>query len=376
MKKLLTVLLAVCISMYCWGVLPASAVPLSLLAEKFTDVRNSGIDDSAWYIFYLDHALENSFFLGTSKSTFTPGRDLYRSEAVTVLGRVHEKIIGEKIPEETECSYPDVEKNSFYSHYVGWAQKNGLLDSLTSSFQPRKGVTREDMALLFYRYVNFIGIQREVTPYEYGDVDTASPETQEAIRAMAGYHLFRFSGHRASDGTELLLPKSTVSRGESTMLFVTLYQMLTYPIDKETPRLKYVRTDLNQEDELGRSWPLSYGESRIITSLQDYNDFMAKLPSFAKQEKEGALLTVEESTFTDHCVIVMDIPIENYTNGEASCVVSGDTAEVTFTRIPGAAFTGEYIASSLYLLKAPKAVTNVTLQHYNWVEDWYPAPAL
>lgn len=370
MKKVYKILLALLVLLLLIGCESGQEVAVS--SESFKDIAGS----DAWYMNYADYAIRNRFFTGAEGSEFEPERELTRGEAVAVLGRVHEKISGEEIPADVKSSYSDVKKRKNYSRYVAWAEESDLLGAYTEAFEPERGITREEMALFFYNYINFMGIHREFEPLEYGDADEASPDAQEAIRELAHYDLFRCEDCD-ENGLGLLHPKEVVLRGEATSLFVKLYQKLTYPIDEKTPRVRYLHFQKYDKEELWDSWPLAKGESKIITNLQDYNDFMAGLPIEAKPLENGPLLTVNDSTFDEYCVVAVDIPSsfdQSEPFADVACSVSGDTLEITLV-----SFTERYyenyelvedsILSTLHLLQVPKNVTEVEVGRYQWVEE-------
>ena len=362
MKKLVSFLLSLCLMLGSLA-LPAKAADGYEMAKKFKD-----IPENHSYLMYLYYSLENELFFGTSQNTFEMRRDIDQGEAITVLGRIHEKISGSKMPASSG------QGERFYSQYAAWAREQGFLNGMSGWFAPEKAVTREELALLFYRYIEFSGIRRTFpVKSEFADVEQASPMAREAIRYLEPYEIFAPADYSRTEDQILPLfgPQETVSRGEATRLFVILYQKLTYPIDGQTPRLKYYHTPIYGKGSL-LPWPLEEGESKILSDYQAYSELIGNIPPGALQGEEGPLLEVNDSTFADHNIVAVDIPStpSDFPDGKVACVVSGDTAEITFVPLETPGAVDFYVPSYFYLLEVPKPVTKVTVKKYFWVCDF------
>ncbi len=118
-------------------------------AEKstlpFTDVA---VED--WHYSYVKFAYEQGLFQGTSQTQFSPNTNMNRAMLVTVLSR----LAGVE-PVEGECRFLDVEDNSWYEGAVNWAAGVGIVNGVNQAnnlFAPNANVTREQMAVMLYRY--------------------------------------------------------------------------------------------------------------------------------------------------------------------------------------------------------------------------------
>ncbi len=116
---------------------------------KFIDVTAD-----KWYYDAVEYVFQKGYFKGTSETTFSPNGTMTRAMFVTVLGRMA------GIPENREANtkFTDVKKGSYYAGYVAWASEQGIvLGTSATTFSPNAKVTREQMAVLLYRYAKYAG---------------------------------------------------------------------------------------------------------------------------------------------------------------------------------------------------------------------------
>lgn len=109
----------------------------------FSDVR-----EADWFYDDVVYAYENGLFSGTSDTTFSPNASMTRAMLVTVLYRL------EGQPAVSGRSgFSDVKLNSYYEDAVTWAADNGIVNGTgATTFSPNANVTREQMAVILYRY--------------------------------------------------------------------------------------------------------------------------------------------------------------------------------------------------------------------------------
>ena len=90
---------------------------------------------------------EKGVMVGTAENAFSPNEGLSSAAAVTVFGR----LLDVK-PEETAL-FNDVEQESWYSGYVGWAAEAGLVEGIgNGQFSPNSIITADQMNLIMERY--------------------------------------------------------------------------------------------------------------------------------------------------------------------------------------------------------------------------------
>ena len=142
MKRIVTLILAVLTAAM---VLPVSG----LAAGTYTDVS-----DDEWYYAAVEDCADRGLMNGTGNGTFTPDGDLTRAMLVTVLWRLN----GCPAPAETPA-YSDVPAGQWYSDAIAWASAFRVVEGYGGGvFGTNDPVTREQMAVIFYRWAQGNGL--------------------------------------------------------------------------------------------------------------------------------------------------------------------------------------------------------------------------
>ncbi len=144
-------------------------------ANLFSDVRNH------WAAESIGKAVEKKLFAGVSQHEFAPDNTMTRAMFVTVLGKLAD---AEGI--ETGI-FKDVKSNTWYSGYVGWASKAGIVSGISpDKFGTGSPVTREQIAVMLYNFTRLKGL--EVTgegKTNFVDDASISNWARSAVSAMA-----------------------------------------------------------------------------------------------------------------------------------------------------------------------------------------------
>lgn len=150
-------LLTVAVASGSEGFTGATQVSFTVGVLPFTDVRESDVGYEAIKAVYQTGAMT-----GTGEDRFSPDMTVTRAQAVTVLAR----LAGAEAAET--AAFSDIEANSWYSGYVGWAVEQGIVEGDGQGhFYPDMTVTAQQMALMLGRYqesyVNSTDFARELT---------------------------------------------------------------------------------------------------------------------------------------------------------------------------------------------------------------------
>lgn len=125
-------------------------IPESVTFRPFRDIYTK-----AWYAPYIKAAKDLDIIQGYSNGKFHPLRDVNRAEALKVLieGGLNIDIILDPTQgmlanfDLTENPFPDVMPNAWYSKYVFYAYKNGVISGYSDgTFGPEKSMTRAEFA--------------------------------------------------------------------------------------------------------------------------------------------------------------------------------------------------------------------------------------
>ena len=89
---------------------------------------------------------------GLEDTIFGPGQSLARAQFAIILYRME----GSPAVEYT-AKFPDVADNVWYTDAILWAAEAGVVTGYTSTgmFGPSDQITREQMAVMMYRYANY-----------------------------------------------------------------------------------------------------------------------------------------------------------------------------------------------------------------------------
>lgn len=402
-RKLASVLLALCVLTGTSGLVPAQAQMRAVAYENFGD-----LPERPWYINYLSYAFQEELLYGTSSTAFEPDRAISRGEAVTVLGRVHEKLTGETIPEAAgqpvSQPFEDVKPARFYTHYIAWAKEKGIVSGVDGGFfEPDRPVTMEELAVLFSNYLTYAGQQDKYEPLAETDLENVSEWAQEAVTAVSGFDIFQESHWD---------PRAEAKRGWCAAFFVRLYEKLLYPApDKDTPYNHYIyRGQLTESGEYSYdSEPLlagtetGTGSSKSWELLKDYQSYAALMERLSgmgivTQEEREPYVDVTEETFENSRILVVEFRREElprfqvtlsdfqYLNCEPSqtAPAEGDAAgDVTSSQpaeAPEPGPTGvlsfmcqgdtEDAVGHVFFFEVPKNFDTLTVNQYWWTEDF------
>lgn len=150
---------------------------------------------------------------GVSGDKFNPGGILSRAQFALMLYRI------EGQPDfETEKTFQDVVGNEWYGKAVYWGAENGIISGYPNgNFGPTDEITREQMALMMYRYTNYLenDTSKSADLNSYKDGGKVSSYAETAMRWAVGEGLI--TGKRS--GTEVLLdPQGKMTRAEAAVI--------------------------------------------------------------------------------------------------------------------------------------------------------------
>ena len=137
----------------------------------FTDVA-----DGRWSYSYIRQLYEAGVIDGMTPTTFVPTGDVTRAQFVTFLAG----LAGVNVSAYQYGPFSDVPADAWYAPYVNWAAANAIVNGTSeTTFDPNAAISRQDMAVMLYRYAQQYGI---VLPEQ-----TAAPFTDEG--SVAAYAL-------------------------------------------------------------------------------------------------------------------------------------------------------------------------------------------
>lgn len=150
------------------------------VALPFADVH-----DGDWYQDAVKFVYARNIMTGMNESEFGPGVKLSRAQFATILYRI------QGAPEvwyDWEA-FSDVAGGQFYTEAVMWARDSGVITGYEDGrFGPADEITREQMALMMFRYANYLRLNTEARGnlYEFPDADRVSGFAWEAAEWAVG----------------------------------------------------------------------------------------------------------------------------------------------------------------------------------------------
>lgn len=170
-------------------------------ALPFTDLVST-----QWYYSYVHYVCGQALFNGVSATQFSPGTPMTRAMLATVLHRLAGTPAG-----GAEETFSDVAADSWYAVPVNWAAGSGIVNGMGGGlYMPNQNVTREQMAVMLYRYAHYAGVSTDAG----GDLTVFSDSSASSdwAREALGWTVKAGIIGGRTDGT--LDPGGTATRAE------------------------------------------------------------------------------------------------------------------------------------------------------------------
>jgi hypothetical protein len=168
------------------------------------------VAETAWYYEDVKAVTKAGIMIGTSENRFSPKGMATRAMAVTTLWR----LAGEPEPEGTEAPFSDIVPGSYYEKAAIWAAENNIVNGVGGGkFEPRAAVTREQAAVMLYRYAKYVAGNQWTEPEDTQTALVKFPDqpghwAQDAVGWAVSTGILR----GRTDGT--LAPKDGTARSE------------------------------------------------------------------------------------------------------------------------------------------------------------------
>ena len=174
---------------------------------------------TAGYYSALRAAVQKGLFTGTTPTAFSPDAAMTRSMLTEVLYRLAGKPAVTGAP-----AFGDVASGAWYASAAAWALQNSIvLGSKNGDFLAEAPVTREQAAVILWRYAKFAGLSvaagEQTDLSAYTDAGTISAYALPAMRWAVGAGLLK-----GADGK--LLPQAVTTRAQVLELVSSLRSLL------------------------------------------------------------------------------------------------------------------------------------------------------
>lgn len=146
-------------------------------SKQFKDISKE-----AWYYNGVDFSFNSNLFVGTTENTFSPEQNMSRAMFVTVLGRLS----GVTVNNNEATKFTDVPVGIYYTGYVKWANKAGIVNGMTdSTFAPNANITREQICVMMKQYieVNGLSLRTDFASVKFKDESSIATWAKDAVLA-------------------------------------------------------------------------------------------------------------------------------------------------------------------------------------------------
>ncbi len=175
----------------------------------FIDVLNS-----EWYYDCVSYVYDRSLMTGLTDDTFGAGNSIVRAQFAVILHRIE----GEPLVKQA-LEFMDVENNAWYTGSVRWANASGIVFGYTDTklFGTNDPITREQMAVMMYRYAEYkeydVSATADMSTFEDGE--QVSAFAKKAMQWAVGTGII--SG---KDNGTRLDPQGNASRAECAAIIM------------------------------------------------------------------------------------------------------------------------------------------------------------
>ncbi len=152
---------------------PSGKVTIEIIynwLNPFTD-----LDETAWYYEAVKFVQQNGLMNGYGGGRFAPHYDLSRSQLAQILFNKEGRP-----STETGGDFSDIDSGDWYAEAVTWAAENGIVSGYgNGAFGPNDPITREQLAVMLWRYVGSPAANKEL---DFNDEGEISSFALEALR--------------------------------------------------------------------------------------------------------------------------------------------------------------------------------------------------
>jgi len=187
--------------------------------EKAPCAGFTDINENTWYHEAVDYVIGNGLMNGIGGGKFNPDGTTSRAMIATILWRLE----GEPICGQGKSgTFVDVPEYQWYTEAIEWAASKGVVEGWNGKFDPMSEVTREQLATILYRYVQFKGggfTGAWMFLLDYADRENISEYAYEALCWMT------MNGIMEGRGERILDPTGNATRCEAAVVLMRFSEL-------------------------------------------------------------------------------------------------------------------------------------------------------
>lgn len=174
---------------------------------------------SAWYYDAVEYVYENGLMSGVSGGRFAPNDTLTRAMLVQTLYAMEGR------PAAASAGFADVASGDWYASAVNWAAANGVVSGVSETgFGPNNALTREQLALILYRFAQYKGYDVTGTSdlAAYADGSSVSGWAAEAMSWAVN------AGLISGVGGNQIAPTGTATRAQVAQILMNFCENVAH----------------------------------------------------------------------------------------------------------------------------------------------------
>ena len=178
--------------------------PDKVISKDFEKPVFNDIGDYKWATSDIKKLYEKGIINGKAKGMFDPSGNITRAEFIKIV------VIAFNIKSESKrVEFADVSGEEWYFPYVNAAAVQGIITGYNGEFNPNRGLTREEMAVVLFRVAKLANLElSHKTDIAFNDKESIQQSCIEAVNALASVGIV----NGISDG--IFAPKELSNRAQ------------------------------------------------------------------------------------------------------------------------------------------------------------------
>jgi parallel beta-helix repeat protein len=187
-----------------------SPIPLPSPQPKPITFTDTSTDN--WYYNAVKYVFERNLMVGMSDTEFAPDVKVTRGMISTILWRLD----GEQ-PVLNQVPFKDVASDKWYAKSITWMKDNAIsLGYEDGEFRPDRQITREEMATIIARYLEFKGVLAQGNAAGFADDFDISAWAKDSTARLKTLGIMGGRGDNDFD------PKAQTSRAETAQILMNI----------------------------------------------------------------------------------------------------------------------------------------------------------
>lgn len=190
--------------------------------ETDEPVEFDDVTEDDWFYDEVQGVAKLGLMTGTAERIFSPRQNIDRASVAQIIWRM------EECPEpKGKCAFDDTLKDAWYSNAVAWgAEEEILLGTGGNNFEPARDVTRQELAVILFRYAQYRGCEMTAGSDLGGFVDAA--DVADWAKESMAWAIA--NGIIIGTGENELAPFKSTSRAEAAAMLIRFVGYAEQPL--------------------------------------------------------------------------------------------------------------------------------------------------